>query len=498
MLKYYYIKNTKGEEMNEEKNMGKILEMENKRYRNSPKLILTWIMPILGSYGILMLTIFLSMEGMSEDDKKIIFFMLPVALVFFVLTLILIFIRWKNMYYTLNEDGILWEYDGKLKKVKKELKYDYISSLNIKKSIISRIFKVMSVGFNLKSAATAQSDEFKLTLTKENMLRVQTAIDIKSNIKSSIPINPIIENEPIVNQLTVQKTFTLTILEYVLNLWTSFLFLIIITAIEIWSAIFFDDTSGQGLIIVFVVVPSVFKIDKMINNKVIVEEDYISISGGLISRHERKLSFDNIVSQRVEKNRIIRRYRISFTTIGELSGNQKENKNATLYMSKSKIQKIYDLVEAKIQKDEAQEIKLSLRPKIRYFILSKLPTWSVIVAILLLLVLVDTWEYSVAFGAILLIFNLVRLLFYYVARLQFGQTKVIQSTGVIVRVEEKFNLEDVNEITINQGVIARIFKFAKINLSLSGHLNNKAINYIEKSKANEVEKRLIDYISKNE
>ncbi len=466
--------------------------MENNRYRNSPISMLMGIVTFISIIWTLIIIFTLFNEENQNIAIDVWLILIGVSMGALILLLIPLSINWKNTFYTLSEDSILWEYDGKLRKEQKELKYEYISSLNIKRNILHRLFRVMSVGFNLKSSATAHAEEFKLVLSKENMLRLQSHIDSYKSGQKDVEVVASVETA---KELPEQREFSLTILEYFLNLWISNLFMALAIAFEVWMLTDADDSGGFGVIIVFVIIPTAFKLDKMIRNRVSVEDDYVTFSGGLFNRNDRKLSYDNIVSQCLEKNRVIRKYRLTFMTIGETE-KFTEKKLSTLYMSKSKIQAIYNFVESKIQKDDKQEIELTLKPKVKF----QLPS-LVITAVIGATISLFVWYYGYLVGMIFVIIVvlfvvLISVIACYINKMHFGKNKITRVGGLVVASEENFDLEDVNVLSIDQGFLARLFKYAAVVIHFYGFVNVKSIDGFEKSNANEVEKRFVEYICK--
>lgn len=475
--------------------------MNSKKHRNSPRLIIVESAIVIGIILFFILEFFLEIfldSGTGVTDEVSVDNMLVYIIIFGIVSLplaLLLFLKikkWKNSYYILHTDKITWEYNGKLRRVKKELDYDLISSIEVSKSLIYRVFGLNKVSFNLKSVATAMKNEIVLTLTSEN------ADELKHYIEEII----LGKKTQKVDDTCVRYTMG----EYLISLFCSIIFLLVIISIQVVSYIF-DDEVGLTLIFFGLGTYIIFagkSIDGKLKNKIMLENDGLVFFKGIVSKSEKKITYDNIVNYRVIYNRIYRKYKIIFNTIGDSHLSNKNDGVKTLYISKSKVLIVSEAVDKHMPiKNDFREVDVTLKASRNSLFISSILYYISISSVILfgstfLEFLYPKFDffYTVLTLGVLLVLYCILIVLHLFIKIEISNKDIKRTSGIIMKNEETFNLDDINALVITEGILARIFKFANLRMVLTGFNNFKSTYYVKNKE--EIVEKYIENIKENE
>lgn len=215
-----------------------------------------------------------------------------------VLVALISFYLWKKTTFTFTEEELIVNIDTVFKKVN-HIQYAKMASVNVKRSVLNKLFGTSTLTFNINSSVNATEAEAKLTLKKEladdlrneiNSLvfRKEMSIEEDHEVPSDVHIT---NKDVILHAFLAQSTIT-----------SIFGILSTIYAIVM---IFYGSTGGLlSAILLFLmgeVIPIISSIMKYYNYRMYRVDDTITVECGLLETKRSSFNINKINSVRIRE-----------------------------------------------------------------------------------------------------------------------------------------------------------------------------------------------------
>lgn len=395
----------------------------------------------LGIYGLIILTI----------------------IILLIIFTIYFWIKWKNTYFSFNDDSVIIE-KGKLFKKITTIHLKDIATINIKRNILEKILGTSNIKIDLNT--TGETYNGKL-IFKENK-----AIEIKNEILSKTGKEIINETEEIESTVKYDNFDVLKHLFLSINI-VSIIILVIIYLIIL--ILIMEDSKPIGIVfgilpLLIIVFPLVWSFIKTFlgyyNFKCSRENNNIKLSYGALTTYKYSLPIKKInavIIHQTLQARILGYYLIEVVNAG-IGENEEEKTIISLYVKENEKNIIMNEIlpeyknEIEIKKDNKDTLKHYITAKIFWIIISiiLMPFTNYISLILIPLVL------------------LIALLQYNTNKIGNNNNIIIISKGIINKKTTIIKYSNIELIQSKQKLFSHFFKTKTLQINVVGPMANNS------------------------
>lgn len=111
----------------------------------------------------------------TEEDVPLIFILFGIAALFAV-TLLMRFFAWRRTYLTITDESFIYDKRTLFFKKRVKVRLSGISTVNLQRTLIDRVFGTCTVKLDISSGATAEKTDFRLVFKKDFALRFEKEI----------------------------------------------------------------------------------------------------------------------------------------------------------------------------------------------------------------------------------------------------------------------------------------------------------------------------------